>query len=81
MNAEFKKNEGLAKKVIDILIEDYLSKFSMFDINPNYQSSLDIIKWSFEDYESCGYNMKRCRIYYNILQKQKDGRMEKLGKL
>jgi hypothetical protein len=80
MNEEFKKNEGLAKKVMDILISDYVNKFSMFDINPNYNNTLDIIKWSLEDYETCGYNMHTFRTYYNILKKQKDLKESRLKK-
>jgi hypothetical protein len=79
-NEEFKKNEGLAKKVMDILISDYINKFSMFDINPNYNNTLDIIKWSLEDYETCGYNMHQFRTYYEILKKQKDLKENRLKK-
>jgi hypothetical protein len=80
MNEEFKKNEGLAKKVMDILINDYVNKFSMFDINPNYNNTLDIIKWSLEDYETCGYNMHAFRTYYEILKKQKELKENRLKK-
>jgi hypothetical protein len=40
----------------------------MPEFDPN---TLEIIKFGIEDYESCGYDMKQYRIYYNILLKQK----------
>jgi hypothetical protein len=78
MNEDFKKSESLAQKVMDILITDYLNKDKLrihdedrSEIRMNNQEYLSLIKWSIEDYESCGYNMHMYRIYLNVLKEQK----------
>jgi hypothetical protein len=77
-NKVFLKNEGLAKKVMDILMNNFDVNISVTDTTINY-NALDLIKWSIEDYESCGFNMKSYRGYYNLLKKQQDRRLNKLG--
>lgn len=67
MNEEFKKNEGLAQKVMELLIDDYfnrdknLSKFN----DKEYKS---LINWSLKDYESCGFDMSIYRIYSGVFR-------------
>jgi len=66
-NKEFKKNEGLAQKVMELLIDDYfnrdknLSKF-------NDKEYKDLITWSLRDYESCGFDMSMYRIYSGVFR-------------
>jgi len=66
-NKEFKKNEGLAQKVMELLIDDYfnrdknLSKF-------NDKEYKDLITWSLRDYESCGFDMGMYRIYSGVFR-------------
>jgi len=67
MNEEFKRNEGLAQKVMELLIDDYfnrdknLSKFN----DKEYKS---LINWSLKDYESCGFDMSIYRIYSGVFR-------------
>ena len=66
-NKEFKKNEGLAQKVMELLIDDYfnrdknLSKF-------NDKEYKDLITWSLRDYESCGFDMTIYKIYSGVFR-------------
>ncbi len=69
---EFKKNEGLARKVMEILINDYSMK--SLELSIDNQEYLDIIKWAIEDYSECGYHIADYETYYKILQCQYDRR-------
>ena len=73
INEEFKKNEGLAQLVIDLLINDYFNRDkSLSKLNDKEYKSL--INWSIIDYESCGFDMSMYRIYSGILNKQEEGK-------
>ena len=65
MSEEFKKEEGLAQKIIDILIENYYhrdkTKSKIRD-----KEYLNIIEWGIKDYESHGFNMEINRTYIGI---------------
>ena len=70
MNKEFKKSERLAQMVMDVLIEDYLYRDkTKSKLNDKVYSEL--INWTLKDYESCGFNMKMYRIYWNNGEKIK----------
>lgn len=69
---EFKKDEGLARKVMEILINDYTMKSN--EIGTDNEEYLDIIKWAVEDYKECGYHIADYEIYYKILRTQYDRR-------
>ena len=67
---EFKKNEGLAQKVMDLLIDDYFNgrdKVNRLD-DKEYKN---IIVWSLRDYESCGFDMSKYKVYSGVF---KDGK-------
>ena len=67
MNKEFKRNEGLAQKVMELLIDDYFNR----DKNSsklNDKEYKELINWSLTDYESCGFNMKMYRIYSGVIR-------------
>lgn len=75
---EFKRSEGLARKVLEILIEDYS--------NPDgtrctlcQKDYLSLIGWTIEDYENCGYRVKDYKTYLNILKIQYERREDHPG--
>ena len=66
-NKEFKKNEGLAQKVMDLLIEDYFNRDKTLS-KLNDREYKELITWSLKDYESCGFDMTMYRIYSGVLR-------------
>jgi hypothetical protein len=68
---EFKRSEGLAKKVMEILIDDFVKREDWENMI-NREQYFELIQWSLEDYESCGYNMKQYRTYVEILKIQEE---------
>lgn len=66
---KFKRSEHLAKRVINILVLDYIrrkndkSAFWMDDY-------IRLIKWCVEDYENCGYDMDEFKKPVNLLEKR-----------
>lgn len=72
-----KKCEGLAKKVLDILLNDYARRE---EIGTNLEDGeyLSVIEWSILDYESCGFKMDGYKSYVQILKKQYLAKINKL---
>jgi len=62
----FKRNEGLARRVMEILINDYLNKDRIRNLND--RDYLELIEWSLKDYESMGYNVLEYRKYLEVLK-------------
>ncbi len=65
MNKAFKKNEELAQKVMEVLIDDYYHR-DKIKSKLRDKEYLGLIEWSILDYESCGFNMDICRIYAGL---------------
>ena len=72
---EFKKNEGLAQLVVDLLINDYFNRDKLLS-KLNDKEYKTLINWSIKDYESCGFNMSLYRIYSGILNVQDEVKNE-----
>ena len=66
-NKEFKKNEGLAQKVMELLIDDYFNRDKNLS-KLNDKEYKDLIIWSLKDYESCGFDMTIYKIYSGVFK-------------
>jgi len=77
MDEEFKKNERLAKRVMDILLNDY-SRREEYGFLYNEKENLDIIEWSIIDYESCGFSMGPYKYHLNIIKDQYEQKLNRL---
>ena len=66
-NEEFKKNEGLAQKVMELLIDDYFNRDKNLS-KLNDKEYKDLIIWSLKDYESCGFDMTIYKIYSGVFK-------------
>ncbi len=65
VSEEFKKNEGLAQKVMELFIDDYFNR-NKTSSKFNDKEYKKLITWSLKDYESCGFDMRIYRIYSGI---------------